>query len=107
VSRPLLKDAMPQLADELRRLLEGERQTDLAVQVSRLRLVDRCRCGDAFCATLYAAPPPNGAWGPGHENVILDPEQGDLILDVVKGEITCIEVLYRDDIRALALTLFP
>jgi hypothetical protein len=107
VKNPLLNDAIPQLATELVALLEQEGETDLAAQVPEIRLVDRCRCGDDFCATVYTAPPPLGAWGPGHENIVLNPEDGYLILDVVDRKITCIEVLYRDEIRNQVLALLP
>jgi DNA-binding transcriptional regulator YiaG len=47
------------------------------------------------------------AWGPEHKNIPLDPIEGFLVLDVVNEEIVCIEVLYRDDLRARLLRLFP
>jgi hypothetical protein len=93
VTNPLLKDAIPQLAMELVALLEHEGETDLAAQVPELRLFDRCRCGDDFCATVYTGPRPRGEWGPENETVALNPEEGLLILDVLDGKITCIEVL--------------
>ena len=42
-----------------------------------------------------------------HKNIPLDPIEGFLVLDVVNEEIVCIEVLYRDDLRARLLRLFP
>jgi len=107
VNRPLLAEALPSLAEELAALLEKRGEQDLAAQLSELRLVDRCRCGDDFCATVYTVQPPQGGWGSGHENVALTAEAGYLILDVVHRKITCIEVLYRDDIREQVLALFP
>jgi hypothetical protein len=104
---PLLAEAIPELAVELTALLEEAGEADLAIQVSELRLVDRCRCGDDFCATIYTVPPPQDAWGPGHENVVLNPAQGDLILDVVDRRITCVEVLFRDEVRNRVLALLP
>lgn len=107
MENPLLTEAIPQLATELIALLEQEGETDLAARVAGLRLVDRCRCGDDFCATVYTVPRPRGAWGPGHENIALNPVEGHLILDVVDRKITCIEVLYRDEIRNQVLALLP
>ena len=62
----LLQDALPDLTDELARLLRKNNENDLVKQIPRLRLVDRRRCGDDFCATLYTAPKPKGAYGPNH-----------------------------------------
>lgn len=103
----LLQDALPDLADELTALLRSQNERDLAEQVPQLQLVDRCRCGDDFCATLYTAPKPRGAYGPNHESLSLNPSSGLLILDLVDGKIVCIEILFRDDLRNRVLQLFP
>jgi hypothetical protein len=76
VNEPLLTEAIPELAVELTTLLEQAGEPDLAAQVPALRLVDRCRCGDDFCATIYTVAPPRDGWGPGHENVALDEAEG-------------------------------
>jgi len=103
----LLKDVLSEFAQELTSLLTEQGEPDLAAQVPGLRLFSRCRCGDDFCATVYTAPRPKGAWGPEHESVALDPVEGFLILDVVNREIVSIEVLHRDDLRKEVLALFP
>ncbi len=103
----LLHEALPKLAEELQQLLAKDGHENLARQISQLVLVDRCRCEDAFCATIYTARRPDGAWGPGHENVVLDPESGMLVLDVVRGVVVTIEILYRDDVRKLLLEQCP
>ena len=68
----LLKDALPEFAAELVRTLRAEGRTDLGEQIATLRVVDRCRCGDWFCATFYTVPKPDGPWGKGHETVPLE-----------------------------------
>ena len=103
----LLKNAMPELAAEMAHLLTVSGHIALAEQVPNLKLVDRCRCGDDFCSTFYTQPKPNGAYGPGHENIVLDPQDGMIILDVVKGVIACVEVLYRDEVRRTLLATLP
>lgn len=104
---PLLLEVLPDLADELSTLLNQGGATELATQVPSLRVVDRCRCGDDFCATLYTAPKPKGAYGPNHESLPLNPSSGHLILDLVDRKIVCIEILFREDIRSKVLQLFP
>jgi len=95
----LLADALPAFSAELRQLLEEHGEHELASQVPTLAILDRCRCGDDICATFYTQPKPKGGFGPGHRNVRLMPEEGMLILDIVGGEIMCVEVLDRNDVR--------
>ena len=102
----LLTDALPDLADEIRRLLNREHE-DLAAQVPGLRIVDRCRCGEDFCAMFYTEPPPDGPYGPGHENVVLDADRGMLILDVVDRRIMSVEVLDREEVRRVLERVVP
>jgi hypothetical protein len=94
-----LTDTLPEFAAELRQLLEEQSESELAAQVPGLAILDRCRCGDDFCATFYTKPKPEGSFCPGHRNVALALDEGMLILDVVAGEIACVEILDRKDVR--------
>jgi hypothetical protein len=102
-----LAHALPSLTQELRTLLIEAEEFEPAAQVLGLQIMDRCRCGDDFCATFYTQPKPGGSYGSGHRNVALTPEKGCLILDVVDGQIVCVEILYRDDIRKALLAVVP
>jgi len=102
-----LAKEFPALASELGELLQRSGEDALADTIGGLVVVDRCRCGDDFCATMYTALRPQGAWGEGHRNVALDPRRGFLILDVLNERIVEVEVLYRDEIRKSLLTLMP
>ena len=105
---PQLRVALPALAAELTELLDAAGYNELAAQIPELTITDRCRCGDAFRATVYTAPRPRGAWGPGHETIPLDATAAGMInLDVVDGRIVEIEVLFRDDIRAAVREVLP
>lgn len=102
----LLEDALPEFAAELRRTFEAEGRADLADQIRGLRIVDRCRCGDDFCATFYTVAKPAGAWGPEHETVVLESAEAGMInVDLVAGRIVEIEALYRDELRAALVRL--
>ena len=103
----LLTDTLPAFATELRQLLEGRGESELAAQLPRLMIFDRCRCGDDFCATFYTQPKPDGAYGPGHRNVRLMPSEGTVILDIVGGKIACVEVLDRADVQKKLLSVLP
>ena len=104
---PLLMDALPELGQELQTLLVQDGEPELAAQIRQVRIVDRCRCGDDFCATFYAVPRPSGSWGAGHRNISLDCKRGMLILDVVHDKLTCVEVLDRDEIRQKLHEILP
>jgi hypothetical protein len=107
VESPHLDAVFPDLAGELARLLCAADEGPLAESVPELRIVGRCRCADDFCATFYTALPPQGAYGPTHRNIGLDPEDGMIILDVEHGRIVCVEILYRPDFRRRLLELLP
>ncbi len=103
----LLADVLPVFSAELRQLLEEQGEPQLAAQVSGLAILDRCRCGDVFCATIYTQPRPKDGYVAGHRNVRLLPEDGMLILDVVAGKIACVEVLDRNDVREKLDAVLP
>jgi hypothetical protein len=105
--RLLLPDVLPSFAAELRQLLDEQGEHGLAAQVPTLTIFDRCRCGDDICATFYTKPKPKSGFGSGHRNVRLMPEDGMLILDVVAGEIACVEILDRPYIRKKLLAAVP
>jgi hypothetical protein len=94
-----LTHTLPAFATELQQLLTEKCETELAAQVPSLAILERCRCGDDMCATFYTQPKPEGSFGPGHRNVVLTPDEGMLVLDVVTGEIACVEVLDWKEIR--------
>jgi hypothetical protein len=103
----MLTDILPQLALELEQLLKEHEESQLAAQVSTLAIVDRCRCGDDFCASFYTQPKPKGAYGPNHRCLDLDAENGMIVIDVVSDVIAHVEVLNRDDVRKRLTAVFP
>jgi len=103
----LFTEALPSFAAELERLLKKQGHAELAAQVSMLKIVDRCRCGDDFCASFYTEPKPQGAYGADHRCVELELEKGMLILDVVRDKIAHVELLHRQDIRERLLVSLP
>ena len=102
-----LAEQFPEFSVELAELLERHGQKELAKAIPSLTVIDRCRCGDDFCATMYTVQRPRGAWGEGHRTLALDPKTGFLIIDVVQDKIVEIEVLYRNEIRDRLQTLMP
>ena len=102
--KPLLTTVLPDFSRELQALLH--RAPELAASVDQLRIVDRCRCGDDFCATFYTEPPPEGAFGPRHRTISFEVTDA-VILDVVEGRIVCVEVLDRPNVRSRLLKVCP
>jgi hypothetical protein len=94
-----LTEILPSLARELEQLLSNHGEAELAAQVPKLTIADRCRCGDDFCSSFYTQPKPKGPYGPGHRCLDLDAPEGMLLIDVVEGKIAHVEVLNRDDVR--------
>ncbi len=103
----LLPQALPEFSSELETLLLQSGRTALAAQVAQVWMVDRCRCGNDFCATFYTAPKPQGKYGPKHENIELSPKNGMIIVDLIDGVIQCVEVLYRDAVRSELQSIMP
>jgi len=98
---------MPEFAQELQRLIAAADRPELVGQVVDLPIVDRCRCGQDNCATFHTAPRPEGAYPPGHDCVMLDPDTGLVILDLVENQIVCVEVLDRPDVKELLDQFMP
>lgn len=102
-----LRHVAPDLVAELGTLLADAGERVLAAQVDELMLVDHCRCGDDFCAMFYTAPRPGGAWGVGLRTVGLHPQRGMINVDVLDGKIVAVEVLYRDEVKAIIHRAVP
>ena len=103
----LISEVFPEFGRELELLLREQGEVDLASQISTLAIVDRCRCGDAFCSSFYTQPKPHGHYGHDHSSIDLDATKGMIILDVVSGLIAQVEVLNREDIRNPLLAALP
>jgi len=106
-SNALLVEVLPSFCAELRDLLVKASEPALADQIPNLNILDGCGCGDDFCSSFYTKPKPCGAYGPGHRTIVLEPERGMIILDVLGDEIAHVEVLNRNDIRSALTAALP
>ena len=97
--KPLMKEVLPDLSNELKTLLEKESNFHLAESIDLLRIYEKCECDETSCASFYTVPKPNGAYGIEHESLMLDANEGLLILDLVENEIKFVEILNRPEIR--------
>jgi len=102
-----VRDVFPAFAGELADLCRSAARSDLAVQIADLPVVARCRCGQKNCAHFYTAPPPDGAYGAGHRNVLLPSKRGLIVIDVVNDRVVGVEVLDRHDVTEILDAYLP
>ncbi len=102
-----LREALPEFAQELEGVLLASKEPELATQIPELQIARRCDCEDDFCATFYSNFEPSDRPYKDAHCLELNPKEGMIILDVVSGRLTCVEVLFRDDVRAPVRVLFP
>jgi len=92
-------EMLPAFASELESLLAASGHLELAHSCAELEFVAPCGCSDDSCAGFYTAPKPSAPWASGHRNLVLSPARGMVVVDVVDGRITFVEVLDRKDVR--------
>jgi hypothetical protein len=92
---------LPVFAAELEHALRANREGEVANQVPSLVIKSLCGCGDGFCSSFYSGARPDGAWGPSLRTVTPPVTTGMVVLDVVDDVIRYVEVLYRDDVKAV------
>ena len=115
-----LGDALPEFAadlvEELRRYHKEFSWAhcgnfDLAPQVHDLVIAQRCRCAPYHgCDAFYTSSPVRRSWGDGeHGNVfeVYIRRSGNVLLDVVEGQISFVSVRYRRDVAAVLDEHFP
>jgi hypothetical protein len=95
----LVREVLPQLADELQAALRREGYPKLAVQVADLQIYGRCPCNSQNCGTFYCAPPADYV-----RLARLGSNTGDVT--VAKGKIIRVETLSSEVDRVLN-ELFP
>ena len=104
---PTVADLLPEFTAELKALLARVGRVELAEQLDRLPIVDRCHCGDDSCSHFYTATKPVAAYGAGHANVLLPAESGLIVVDTIAGAIVAIEVLDRPDVKRVLDEYLP
>ncbi|QEM69071.1 hypothetical protein FO488_13485 [Geobacter sp. FeAm09] len=101
-----LKDCLPDFVGELERLLLAEDRPEFACQVKNMPVdMDRCVISEEFCAMLCTGLQPSRGWGAGQTTIVLAPKQGNILVDVVDGEIIAVEVFCRKDVHEKLLQM--
>ncbi len=98
--------ACPQLTRVLEDALREQGEAQLADQVGGLRVTEVCRCDRPYCGSFWTARLPITRWFlRGRQVPVGGDHPGQVTLDVVRGEIAYVEVLWWDDVRDALATL--
>jgi hypothetical protein len=97
---PLVSSVLPELAERIEAALRAQGEGRIADQVARLRITGPCTCGQSFCGSFQTLKRPMKRWFMrGRQVEVRDSGPGEIVVDVVRGEIAYVEVLYLDDVR--------
>ena len=103
---PLVSSFLPQLAERIETALRAQGEAQVADQVATLRITGVCQCGQPFCGSFPTLNRPLKRWFMrGRQIELRDGGPGEIVLDVVRGEIAYVEVLYLDDVRGAVAQL--
>jgi len=97
---PLVAEVLPALASRMEAALRAQGEERLADQVARLRITAACPCEQPFCGSFHTSTTPMKRWFiRGRQVELTDDGPGEIVVDVLRGQIAYVEVLYLDDVR--------
>jgi hypothetical protein len=97
---PLLASVLPELGERIEAALRAQGEGRIADRVAGLRITGPCTCGQPFCGSFQTLRTPLKRWlMRGRQIELQDGGPGEIVVDVVRGEIAYVEVLYLDDVR--------
>jgi hypothetical protein len=98
--RPLLRSVLPAFADRLETALRVQGEARLADQVDALRVTAVCPCEVPSCGSFHTLRAPMKRWFiRGRQVQLADGGPGEIVIDVVRGEIAYVEVLGVEGVR--------
>ena len=105
---PLVEAVLPRprRADRGDAARTGEER--LAERVPTLRITEVCPCDQPYCGSFHTLKRPIKRWFiRGRQVELRDDGPGEISVDVVRGEIAYVEVLYVDGVRETLARLPP
>jgi hypothetical protein len=97
---PLVRSVLPELAARIEAGLWAQGEDRLAEQVDGLRITAVCPCEHSYCGSFHTGTLPMKRWFMrGRQVALEDDEPGEVAIDVVRGEIAYVEVLYLEEVR--------
>ena len=95
-----MRAVLPELAARMESALRAQGEERVADQVAGLRITAVCQCDQEYCGSFHTARRPMKRWLiHGRQVTLADGGQGEVALDVVRGEIAYVEVLFVDGVR--------
>ncbi len=100
IEPPLVATVLPGLAERIEAALRARGEDRLADQVGTLRITAVCPCEQPFCGSFHTLTRPFKRWFIRGRQVELDDGgPGEIVVDVVRGEIAYVEVVHLDEVR--------
>jgi hypothetical protein len=97
---PLVRDVLPALANRIESALRAQGEDRAADQVPGLRITAVCPCDQEFCGSFHTAKRPMKRWMlRGRQVTLADGGPGEVAIDIVRGEIAYVEILFVDGVR--------
>lgn len=97
---PLVATVLPGLAERIEAALRTQGEDRLADQVGTLRITAVCPCEQPFCGSFHTLERPFKRWFiRGRQVELHDGRPGEIVVDVVRGEIAYVEVVHLDEVR--------
>ena len=105
---PLVRSVLPGLAGRMEAALRAQGEERLADQVPGLRITAVCPCEQPFCGSFHTLKRPMKRWFMrGRQVELADGGPGEVVVEVVRGEIAYVEVLSLEDVREALSSLPP
>lgn len=96
----LVASVLPELTERIEAALRAQGEPRVAEQVADLRITSVCRCGQPFCGSFHASEPPMKRWlMRGRQIELRDGGPGQIVVEVIRGVVTYVEVLHLDEVR--------